>query len=131
MTLLESIVAFVVLALVGIACLDLSRGAARLQQSSADWTQAISTAESAMSLASQGMPLDAPGESDERNDAGGSGRPSQPRVSVTRRLWRDGVDVLEVTVSLDGGGSAQFSRLVPRRSLSSGGAVAALPSVVR
>ena len=109
MTLLESLVAFIVLALVGIACLDLSRGAVELQRSSEEWTRAVTIGESTLAAATVDAnveqafgPISASGES----------KTLTPRV--LRRVWRDGVDVIEVTVPLPSGGEYQVSRLVAR-----------------
>ncbi len=124
MTLLESIVAFVVLALVGIACLDLSRGALDLQRSTEQWTQAVTVAESALAAAAvdeapsmatgmaTGMAADMVDAGAPTDRASGAGL---LRPQVTRRVWRDGVDVIEVTVPLPHGGAYAISRLVPRR----------------
>lgn len=109
MTLLESIVAFIVLALVGIACLDLSRGAVELQRSSEEWTRAVTLGESALAAATAGATVeDAFGPASERDNV----RAMTPRI--LRRVWRDGVDVIEVTVPLPSGGEYQVSRLVAR-----------------
>ena len=51
MTLLEAVIAFVVLSLAGVVCLDQARGASQLQRSSAEWTQAIARGESALAEA--------------------------------------------------------------------------------
>ncbi len=121
MTLLESIVAFVVLALVGIACLDLSRGAVQLQRSSAEWTEAVRVGEAALAAASLGdEPLpDAkdPAGAATRGMTIGARSPSTPAVaSVSRRSWRSdrAVEVVEVTVPLPGGGTYRVQRLVRR-----------------
>lgn len=114
MTLLEAIVAFVVLALVGIACLDLSRGATALQRSSAEWTEAVKVGESALAAAAANAPANSP--------ANGLASGSMSRTSltgmpqVTRRLWRGDVDVVEVTVPLSNGRLFQMQRLVSRHS---------------
>lgn len=109
MTLLESIVAFIVLALVGIACLDLSRGAVELQRSSEEWTRAVTLGESALAAATAGATVeDAFGPASERDNV----RAMTPRI--LRRVWRDGVDVIEVTVPLPSGGEYQVSRLIAR-----------------
>lgn len=109
MTLLESIVAFIVLALVGIACLDLSRGAVELQRSSEEWTRAVTIGESALAAATAGATVDdAFGPVAERGNA----KAMTPRIF--RRVWRDGVDVIEVAVPLPSGGEYQVSRLIAR-----------------
>ena len=113
MTLLESIVAFIVLALVGIACLDLSRGAVELQRSSEEWTRAVSIGESSLAAATASANVDdAFGPASGRNSA----NTMTPRI--LRRVWRDGVDVIEVAVPLPSGGEYKVSRLVARGGLS-------------
>lgn len=122
MTLLEAIVAFVVLALVGIACLDLSRGATALQRSSAEWTEAVKVGESALAAAAANAPANASANAPARSPANGLASGSMSRTSltgmpqVTRRLWRGDVDVVEVTVPLSNGRVFQMQRLVSRRS---------------
>ena len=54
MTLLEAVIAFVLLALVGVVCLDQSRGASQLQRSSAEWERAIAVADAALATATAG-----------------------------------------------------------------------------
>ncbi len=109
MTLLESIVAFIVLALVGIACLDLSRGAIELQRSSEEWTRAVTIGESALAAAAaDANAANAFAAQAQRN------APNAVTPRVVRRVWRDGVDVIEVTVPLATGGDYQVSRLVAR-----------------
>ena len=98
MTLLESVVAFVILALVGIACLDLSRGAAQLERSSVEWSRAVARGEAALAAASIDAPIDVP--------AG---------VSIQRAPWRAGVDRVEVVVDVSAGRVFRVSRLVPVR----------------
>ena len=95
MTLLEAIVAFVILALVGIACLDLSRGAAQLEQSSVEWSRAVSRGEAALAIAA----------TDARTDI-------DTGVTVRRTPWRDGVDRLDVIVPVSVGRVFRLSRLV-------------------
>lgn len=130
MTLLESIVAFIVLALVGIACLDLSRGAVDLQRSSEEWTRAVTIGESALAAAAADLNVDdtfANGVEDQSRR--GAERAMSPRV--IRRAWRDGVDVIEVSVALPGGGDYRVSRLVVRTSASARVAAARSPEAVR
>jgi hypothetical protein len=100
MTLLESVVAFVLLAVVGVACLDLTRGATRLETSSVEWTRAVTLGESALAAAAAGsLPDD----------------PAFRTVRITRRPWGpagDGIDVVEVQVPLPEGAVFRASRLV-------------------
>lgn len=102
MTLLEAVVSFALLAVVGVVCLDQSRGATQLQVSSADWDRAVARGESAMASALAGDPLS---PDDERD------------VRVVRRPWRDGVDAIEVSVALPSGGQFVLSRLTPRTAI--------------
>jgi len=119
MTLLESIVAFIVLALVGIACLDLSRGAVELQRSSEEWTQAVAVGESALaSAAAEANVVDAFAAPPQRG-APNTSTPNAFTPRVSRHMWRDGVDVIDVTVPLPSGGEYQISRLIGRRGGSS------------
>lgn len=96
MTLLESVIAFVLLAVVGVSCLELTRGAASLQRSSAAWTAAVAAGESALASAVAGAPPD---------DA--------LPATVLRTRWRDGVERVEVTVALPDGRAFRLNRLVP------------------
>ncbi len=117
MTLLESIVAFVVLTLVGIACLDLSRGAMQLEHDSAEWTRAVSRAESAMAMASSSASASASAPQNEfaasSTRIGDDPVAGTGEVSVSRRPWRANTDLLEVSVPLAGGGVYRLQRLVP------------------
>ncbi len=114
MTLLESIVAFVVLGLVGLACLDLSRGALSLERRSAAWTLSVARAESALAAAEAGVSLPP-----ELNDASratprsGQAEGNAP-VQVTTHPWRDNLDVIEVVVPMSDGSEFTLSRLIPR-----------------
>ena len=103
MTLLEAVIAFVVLSLAGVVCLDQARGASQLQRSSAEWTQAIARGESALAEAlARSTP---PGEAVPSLD--------DPAIQVQRRQWRPGLDIVEVSVPLADGGSYVLSRLAP------------------
>lgn len=100
MTLLESIIASVLLAVTAVVCLDATRGAARLQQRTGAWTNAVSQAESALALASADAPAD-----------------DRTAARVTRRPWGDEatrLDLIEVEVPVAGGGSYRMARLVER-----------------
>jgi type II secretory pathway pseudopilin PulG len=97
-TLLESIVAFVLLAVVGVACLDLSHGASSLAVSSREWNAAVARAESALTLASAAQ------DAGSSNDVG--------NVRVTRRPWSDDVDEVSVDVPVRDGRVFRLSRLV-------------------
>lgn len=102
MTLLESIVAFVILALVGIACLDLGRGAAQLERSSVEWSRAVSIGEAVLASGAANAPLDV-----------NAPRSGTGEVEVQRQSWSNGVDRLDVTVVMSQGRALHMSRLVP------------------
>lgn len=102
MTLLEAIVAFVLLSVVGVVCLDQSRGASQLQVRSAEWTRAVTLAESAMAEATSSPLTSAPSM-----DVASSGQP----VQVERRRWQPGVDVVHVSVPLPDGRRYVLERL--------------------
>lgn len=93
MTLLESIIASVLLAVTAVVCLDATRGAAALQQKSAMWTLAVSHAESELASVT-------------------SGGPASSTTRVSRRPWRDGLELIEVEVPMAGGTSFRLTRLV-------------------
>ena len=93
MTLLESIIASVLLAVTAVVCLDATRGAAALQQKSAMWTRAVAHAESELVSVT-------------------SGGPSASTTRVSRRPWRDGLELIEVEVPMAGGASFRLTRLV-------------------
>lgn len=103
MTLLEAVIAFVILSVVGVVCLDQARGASQLQRSSAEWTRAIARGESALAeaIASAAPPS-------ERADPAG-----EPAVRIQRRPWEAGLDIIEVSVPLGNGRTYEMARLVP------------------
>ena len=115
MTLLESIVAFIVLALVGLACLDLSRGALALERSSAEWTVSVARAESAVAEAQVGaaLPPDMMRSSTASGDAT-RGDGTLP-IRVSRSNARDNLDIIEVVVPMPNGNQFSLHRLVRRR----------------
>ena len=93
MTLLESIIASVLLAVTAVVCLDATRGAAALQRKSASWTEAVALAESELAVVT-------------------SGGLAASSTRVSRRRWRDGLELIEVDVSTAGGASFRLTRLV-------------------
>lgn len=102
MTLLESVVAFVILAVVGVACLDLSRGATSVETRAVAWSRAVSTGDAALAAAIAGERLE--GE-------------AWRTVRIDREPWRggtDGLDVVNATVQLPNGEAYRVSRLAPR-----------------
>ena len=93
MTLLESIIASLLLAVTAVVCLDATRGAAALQRKSAAWTQAVAQAEAELATVS-------------------SGGLASSTTRVSRRRWREGLDMLEVEVPMAGGAGFRLTRLV-------------------
>ena len=104
MTLLEAVIAFVILSAVGIACLDQSRGAAQLQASSSEWTRAVELAEHAVAAEIGQLPATA---------AVSSARGRQHRVRVDRQRWSAGVDAVTASVALSTGATYTVTRLTP------------------
>src|SRR6267143_2101828 len=96
LTLLEVMVALVVLSLVALAYLQLFHGSHRLVSASREWSQAVEYAEEASERAQLGGEsiLEAPAES----------LPGGFRREITRRPWQPGLTLVTVTVSLPGGG---------------------------
>ena len=107
MTLLETVVAFVLLSVVGIACLDLSRGATSLETRSVEWSNAVAVGDAVMTAAAAGV-----------NDDELLANAGRQDVRLRRMPWRDGadgIDVLDVQVTLPTGASYHASRLVRAR----------------
>ena len=106
MTLLEAVIAFVILSVVGVVCLDQARGASQLQRSSAEWTRAIARGESALAeaIATSAPPGDA------------TAFAGDPDVRVQRRAWQPGLDLIEVSVPVGNGRSYVLARLAPSRA---------------
>jgi hypothetical protein len=104
MTLLEAVIAFVILSAVGIACLDQSRGAAQLQASSSEWTRAVELGEHAVAAEIGNLPSTA---------VSSGARARLPRVRVDRRRWSAGVDAVTASVSLSTGATYTITRLTP------------------
>ena len=95
MTLLESIIASLLLAVSAVVCLDATRGAAALQRRSAAWTQIVAQAEAELATVS-------------------SGGLASSTTRISRRPWHDGLDVLELDIPMAGGASYRLTRLVER-----------------
>jgi hypothetical protein len=104
MTLLEAMIAFVLLSVVGVVCLDQARGASQLQVSSAEWSRAVMRGERAVADA---MTDGASGLAEQRPL-------SRSDVRVVRRPWRGRVDAIEVFVPLANGATYRLTRLVAR-----------------
>lgn len=109
MTLLEALLATVILAVVAVACLEGTHGAAALQRRTASMSDALSRAETAMETAATGSVLPATGSDD------------VTRPSVQRTPYGAGTGLQRVEVSVrDGNGRVvRLTRLV---DASAGGA---------
>lgn len=101
MTLLEALLATVILSVVAVACLEGTRGAASLQHRSAVTAQAVMHAEAALSQVTAGDRLAA-------RDAQVTRVPYVGRDGATR------LDRVEVEVPTANGGTLRLTRLVPR-----------------
>lgn len=104
LSLLEVLVALVVLSLVGLSYLQLVHGSHQLVASAREWSEAVAYAEDGMERVKLGT-LDprAPAES----------LPGGFRRQITTHPWRPGFVVLTVTVFLPGGGRFALDRLAP------------------
>lgn len=122
MTLLEAVIAFVLLSVVGVVCLEQTSSAARLQASSVEWTQAVAVGEATLAT------LDGAGASPDfglasasasaaiatgtvLSEAGDADRTTRA-VRVERTRWRAGLDRVTVSVPLRHGGAFTLTRLV-------------------
>jgi prepilin-type N-terminal cleavage/methylation domain-containing protein len=111
-TLLEAMVALVILGLVSLAYLELFGGTVRAAESAAHWSQAVAYAEDRMEslkLTSENAWERGPEQLD-----GGFTRRVETR-SWRDDLGRDGLLVVSVVVTLPGGGEFAVSRLMERR----------------
>ena len=114
MTLLEAIIAFVLLSVVGVVCLDQTRGATQLQVRSAEWTDAVARAESALAEATgSALPAMATGNDEGNVAVVGAEDRSADQPNVSRTPWRGGLDRIVVRVPLASGGAFVLERLVP------------------
>jgi prepilin-type N-terminal cleavage/methylation domain-containing protein len=104
MTLLEVMLALVILGVVGLGYLELLHQSHRLISDSRRWSQAVGYAEDAMErLKLRGTPLQ-PGLED---------LPGGFRRQVTATRWKLGLTDAEVIVTLPGGGRFDLHRLIP------------------
>ena len=101
MTLMEAVVALVLLSLAAIGCLELSQSASRLEFNATQWNTAITTAESVMNQTTLGAPIS------EAGNASGA--------TVTREQWRDGVELVTVRVPVVEGKTFELRKLIPAR----------------
>ncbi|MFO0095473.1 MAG: hypothetical protein ACK54K_14330 [Gemmatimonadaceae bacterium] len=105
MTLLESLIATVLLAVVAIACLEGTRGATRVQQRTAARVTALARAESELARQVAGATVSAADVA------------TAPRVRRTPYVTPTGarrLDLVEVEVAGPDGGTMRLSRLVER-----------------
>ena len=101
MTLMEAVVALVILSLVAVGCLELSQGASQLELSATEWNRAVTAAESRMAQYTSGAPRDGV-------DTTGT--------QVTRASWKGGLDVVTVSVPVARGKRFELRRVVPATS---------------
>lgn len=102
MTLMESVVALVLLSLAAIGCLELSQSASRLEFNATQWNAAITTAESVMNLTTLGAPP--------------SQARGEPAATVSREPWRDGMDLVIVRVPVVDGKTYELRKLIRARN---------------
>ena len=105
LTLLEVLVALVILGLVGTGFLEAFAGALRITAQTRDWAQALVYAELGQESIKAGDP---PGKLDVPLGGGFTRH-------VTIQPWRAGVNRATVTVVLPGGEQFELNRLVPAR----------------
>ena len=105
MTLLEALVALVILGLTGVGFLEAFQGAGRAARNAAAWSTAVAYAEAGMEQAVLGAPFQPSADAD-----------SLPgfRREVAVRPWRGAVDEVTVTVTLPSGARMSLHRLVRR-----------------
>jgi len=107
LTLLEVMVALVVLSLVALGYLQLFQGSHRLVTAAREWSHAVEYAEDASERARLSGPslLETPAES----------LPGGFRREIARRPWQPGLTLVTVTVSLPGGGRFSLDWLIRDR----------------
>jgi prepilin-type N-terminal cleavage/methylation domain-containing protein len=100
LTLLEVLVALIVLSLVGLSALQLVHQSHGLASNARRWSDAVAYAQDAMEEAKLGaLPS-------------GDALPGGYRRQVTRQPWQPGFDRITITVFLPGGGQFDLHRLV-------------------
>jgi type II secretory pathway pseudopilin PulG len=100
-TLLEALVALVIMGLAAVGFLDAFQGASRSARDAEAWAQAVSHAEAGMELTVLGV------------DARADSLPGLGR-RIEARAWRGDVDEVTVTVTMPRGGRYVLRRLVRR-----------------
>lgn len=102
MTLLESVVALVIVGLAAVGFLNLFESDARLPAAAREWTSAVSYAEEGMELAKLGQ------STQSSNRSGFSRR-------VERRPFANHLEEIRVVVTMDGGATFELRRLAASR----------------
>jgi len=102
-TLLESVVALVILGLAAVGLLELFQGSARGTRDAEAWVTAVAYAEEGIEGLKAGL---APGVQDSRNTPAGF------RRRMELRGWRSGMADAVVTVTLPGGSQLVVHRLI-------------------
>ena len=105
LTLLETMVALVILGVVVIGFLEVFQGSTRLSRDSEAWATAVAYAEDGMEVAKLETQL----RSSHDVLPGGFER------SVETRVWRDGIQLVTVRVAMPGGGRVSLDRLIETR----------------
>lgn len=110
MTLLEALLALVIIGLSAVGYLDVFQGSARSVRNAGEWTRMVALAESAMEGATLGDALQAQqGALPDEDRAAGWGE----RIEV--RPWRPGVNEIVVTVTAPRGTTFTLRRLARER----------------
>jgi type II secretory pathway pseudopilin PulG len=116
-TLLEAVIAVVILGLSAVGYLDLYRSSAGAARDAREWTQVVAAAEAAMEGATLGDAVQARAglpDAEPAPETPARGAPSL-RARVEVRPWRDGVREIVVTVTSAGGVSFALHRLSRER----------------
>lgn len=109
MTLMEAVVALVILSLAAVGCLELAQGASQLEYSATQWNAAVTVAESRMAQLVAGV-------TDGAANAGmllPSDSARQQGVMVSRESYRSGLDLVSVSVPVTDGKRYVLRRLLP------------------
>lgn len=111
MTLMEAIVALVILALAGVGCLQLAQGASNLEYSATEWNAAVTAAESRMAQVTVGVPADV------NTRAGNADSARTNNIQVTREPWRSGLELITVSVPVTAGKRFVLRKIVANSAL--------------
>ena len=110
LTLLETMVALVILGLVVLGFLAVFQGSARLAADSETWSQAVAYAADAMEAVKIGA-----GRAGAAGVAAREALPGGFERQIESQAWREGVRLVTVSVLLPGGGRVTLHRLVEAR----------------